>query len=303
LLAATAALISVSHGPGAHATAPGGYSVYLETDYSDDCGDDSQTFWRTTGSGKLTSRISYSDSSLAISADGRQLAYSTGNRIQALDLAARGARPRVAAALRGGRSYWRLWPLALSPSGSMLFALARDYNGSPHYYLFAGGRRLRTLRLPASLEIDAGSWSRLGLLAVSYRQQSDVARIALLSLSGRLHKLGLNVDDGLAWTANGARLLYGFHHDIRSAGADGRDSRILIRHASLPAASPDGARLAFVRERLGRSGIWISDTRGGDQRRVAVVRDWGDPASLAFGLAAAPLPAESSGSRSRVRDC
>jgi hypothetical protein len=297
-LACAATLVPLSR---AQAHTPGPYRLYLETDYSDGCGD-YPSFWRTTANGRLIASHDQRFWSLVSTPDGRTLAYSSGNAIQVVDAAHHNARAH-ATRLRGRRANWSVWPLAIAPGGQIVLARAIDYEDNFHYYLFANGRRIRTLHLHGN-DLVAAAWSGTGMVAVAYHHGEAVPRIGLMTLTGRISRLHQRADYGLAWSADSSRILFSFKNNVFSMSAGGHEKRTLVHDAVLPAASPDGARLAFVRSREKSNDVWTADRNGRHQRRVARVPAWESPQSLLYAYAALPLPGLASSSRTaRVSDC
>ena len=97
--------------------------------------------------------------------------------------------------------------------------------------------------------------------------------LVLASASGATRVVGRRSALRPAWTQDGGGLVYERH--TRSAGLiafvrrDGRGRRDLATGAVMPAVSPDGSRVAFLRELSGtRVELWIVGTRRGRARKV-----------------------------------
>jgi TolB protein len=189
-------------------------------------------------------------------------------------------------------------PVAWSPDGSRLAFPFGEGNDQDLFWASVDGPqlgRLTRLRGP-----DANpSWSPDGrLLAWSHELGPDETDgIPAWYLYGgssdgspprRLVTALYRGSGEPAWTPDGAQVLYTAEVDprvrrdpvdIHSVGADGGAERVMrtpIRE-SLPAASPDGDRLAFYAEEESGSYLYVSDADGGGRRRLAEGGDSGGP--------------------------
>jgi len=79
--------------------------------------------------------------------------------------------------------------------------------------------------------------------------------------------------DSPTWTADSRHVAFAAHlfrppsveHGVYTVGIDGSGFRLLVPDAVMPAYSPDGLQLAYVRA----GDIWVSDADGTNPRRVA----------------------------------
>jgi Tol biopolymer transport system component len=67
--------------------------------------------------------------------------------------------------------------------------------------------------------------------------------------SGRARLPGIDGAGDVAWSPDGRRLALTDGEDVYVVGRDGRDRRLVLRHALFPAWSPDGKRLAVTHDR------------------------------------------------------
>lgn len=289
------ALSLLAGGATADARVQSGYAVYVEASLSY-CYDSWNAIDRFSSDGSAQGTDQSDDFGWpVVSGDGATLAYAHRSAVWALKLGAPSAQPHKAAALRGRRAKRPLYPLAISPDGRTLLVDAFYMRNSRYvntYYVFRGGRRIRTLALPENLSIASARWSPTGSIAVTYVQRSETERLGILDLHGRLRKLHVTVDGGIAWSPGGWSIAYGYRGSVFTVQPDGRGRQRLIRHAYAPAWSPDGTHLAFIRGSYGDWRLWVADAYGRHQRRVTAVSSDDRPGSTAWGLRAARLPGQ-----------
>jgi hypothetical protein len=184
--------------------------------------------------------------------------------------------------LSGQPDDYGLMPLAISPRGRYLFAQAWG-NGVFRYYLCANGRRVRTFDFDSSFQIRRAAWSPTGALAVAYGFDLHQP-VALMTLGGKLSKLGLREDEfgGLAWTADRKCLLLPSNHNVVSVRPDGRAGGRSRKTpiSLLPRRTRSSPSYAHASGRM-TSGPPTSTVTA---RRVASASGFASPNELAWGL-------------------
>jgi len=134
------------------------------------------------------------------------------------------------------------------------------------------GRRLRALtRHPSSIYDDVPRFAPDGKRIAFMRQPSGgETAIYLIATTGKhLRRLATGSDP--AWAPGGGKLVYSAQSKLVVIGANGRGKHALTSGSDpdvMPAWSPDGKRIAFVRKRQGNYDIWLVSADGKHQRRL-----------------------------------
>jgi len=147
-----------------------------------------------------------------------------------------------------------------------------DARGKIRWRFGAGKHNAGPLWSPdgAHIAYFAG-WAHSYSLNVAAKDGSDGSTVAT---DGGFGSYGLG---GPSWSADGQRLAYEWGSDsfqppqgIYSTGADGTDRRLLVPHATDPAYSPDGTKLAFVALRnFERVGVFVANADGSEPRALS----------------------------------
>jgi WD40-like Beta Propeller Repeat len=142
--------------------------------------------------------------------------------------------------------------------------------------------------LVADVYVDARSVARAYVVtAWAWSPRREEVAFGQLSADGRRLALGLasatgtkrilapSTTGGFSWLPDGSGLVYtrraGQDDVISFVRRDGRGRRDIARNASAPLVSPDGKRVAFLRQVASASirfGVWIVGTSGGKARRL-----------------------------------
>jgi Tol biopolymer transport system component len=226
-------------------------------------------------------RTEASESGIALSPDGRRIAYvrSDGIRSQIWAMNVDGSGQRR---LTSGEDE-ELAP-AWSPDGRSLVYMVWDYGAcypgatkcavTDAWTINADGSEQRKI-LDRALH---PRWSPGGRRLLFQRFESDVSSSGLYVASSDGTAITLLVRAVLwgaelvpaAWAPGGRRIVYGENFGpqpgvrLSIVTADGRRRRTLAGGWT-PVWAPDGSRIAFAR----RSGIWVIRLRGGRPRRIA----------------------------------
>jgi Tol biopolymer transport system component len=226
-------------------------------------------------------RTAASESEIALSPDGRRIAYvrSDGIRSQIWVMNVDGSGQRR---LTTGEDEERA--PAWSPDGRRLVYMVWDYGGcypgatkcavTDAWTIDADGREQRKI-LDSALH---PRWSPGGRRLLFQRFESNVSSSGLYVASSDGTAVTLLVRAVLwgaelvpaAWDPGGKKIVYGQNFGpppgvrLSTVTADGRRRRTLTSGWA-PVWAPDGSRIAFAR----RSGIWVIPSRGGRPRRIA----------------------------------
>jgi WD40-like Beta Propeller Repeat len=207
-------------------------------------------------------------SDLLWSPDGRRLAYATDNgHIVIVDVRS-GVRRRIADGSSDG-------PVAWSPDGRRVLFIDY-YDGAVYAAPVGGGRRVRLLRLPADVDPDAlPEWSADGKWISLFNVRGSPAKLYVARADGtRLHSIVRNADDA-AWSPTAERLAFAGDRGIVVVDLEHARRRQLTRDPldNSPAWSPDGERIVYARNDLGRGAptehhmrLWTMKSDGSDQR-------------------------------------
>jgi TolB protein len=134
------------------------------------------------------------------------------------------------------------------------------------------GRRLRALTShPSATYDDVPSFAPDGKQIAFMRQRSGgEAAIYLVTTTGKhLRRLATGSDP--SWSPGGGKLVYSLQSRLFVIGANGRGKHALTSGSDpdvMPAWSPDGKRIAFVRKRTGNYDVWLVSADGKHERRL-----------------------------------
>jgi TolB protein len=170
---------------------------------------------------------------------------------------------------------------AYARNGEIVFSSIRVKNGNFDLYrMRADGSRLRRITSGAAFE-RYPKWSPDGRLIayVSNRTNPRSERSYELYLlrSPALRRLTSDrwIDDQISWSPDGARIVFSSNRGFGQFGlwvmnANGTGFRRLTSNGAVPAWSPDGRTIAFVRTTGPADEIWLMDADGRNQRRLTV---------------------------------
>jgi TolB protein len=165
-----------------------------------------------------------------------------------------------------------------SPDGTRLLFARADSSGSASrlYQIELGGGAPRPLGLPTRNARD-GVYSPDGeSVACVFQGDSTWAlatvRLADFAVHPRVQGAPGDPPERPAWTPDGSAIVFSWHGDLWSVGAEAGEPMALTSRPSRevePAVSPDGRWIAFVSDSTGTANIWIARLSKDSRRESA----------------------------------
>jgi Tol biopolymer transport system component len=261
-LALAAAAVAVGAAQPAENTFPGRNGLIVFTSHGNSEGLAAINTMHTDGTRLV--RLAYGTGAVW-SADGRWLLFSRKDGIFRMNAHGGGIR-KVA---RGGYE-WLSY--SLSPEGTR-FAGA-NYSDGIDIVTLGDGKNYNSVPMAADNGAgDSSKWSpawspdgkTIAYLDGFSGSEGGNARIRLYDVaSGRRRGLGGVATNGLSWSPDGRRLLYGSLAGVRVIDVATKRIRLLAEGGEGARWSPDGRRIVFVRDR----DIYTMRSDGSEQKRI-----------------------------------
>jgi Tol biopolymer transport system component len=174
-------------------------------------------------------------------------------------------------------------------NGEIVFSAVMRKNGDFNLYLIRpDGTRLRRITKAKGFE-RYPSWSPDGRwLAYMSNRTNPRSESAYEAYVMRPNGAGLRrvtrdrwIDDQLGWAADGRRFVFesnrgGGKFGIWVMGTDGGGMKRLSGDGAVPAWSPDGKTIAYMRAPKGHDEIWLMNSDGSNQRQLTTPPSMGD---------------------------
>ena len=166
-------------------------------------------------------------------------------------------------------------------NGELVFSSVRVKNGNFDLYrMRADGSRFRRITSGAAFERYprfSPDGTTVGYVSnrTNPRSERSYELYALRSTALRRLTSDRWIDDQLSWSPSGRHIAFASNRGSGRFGiwtmkANGADMRRLTSNGSIPAWSPDGETIAFVRSTGPTDEIWLMDADGSNERRLTV---------------------------------
>jgi Tol biopolymer transport system component len=227
-----------------------------------------QHLWVVTPAGNDVRELTppgFEVESAAWSRDGRRVAIGANRHIWVMNADGSGLRQVTKGTLSEGTPAW-------SPDGKRLAFSSARTGPEQVWVVSANGGPLRRVSRRTSSCVDP-VWSPNGRW-IAYSCMLGFHRLLVARVGGHTDRVvsragGLIAEEDPAWTPDSKTLLFtrsrGVHlSGVYSISAAGRGLRRLVAGGSEPSVSPDGRRLAFIRNQH----LWIAQRNGAGARAV-----------------------------------